>query len=756
MLGRLVGTVPIMTIHTSNGLVHIVDTHMVPEKENPDKTQPTGDIKLEDIVCVFPLKKDVIRIQWRRKNDAMPLYHHDFMFVRDFKLDLKSMYPDKKLRKNACPILCKKIIEQINAHHGRNKNDGWFVLQQYEKIEKSFPARTKHGKGTAYLTNLGISFEHESKGVMFWMGYKQLISWSIHKSRSVRLEHEYVFKWKNTGKQELLVTDFDLRVEDDTDPQLLCDIIHKCFADSGVDATRDREQIKDMMQTWKPKDFLDYGTYGWCFFYHTFFEEKLQEAFRGRDKFLQSKKLSEKQKDEKIDISKKYQRYCLWYVREKILAEYTPVTAVHRNNQFVNCKTYPRIENNLADLLIRCHALSIPVTDKVFEFSDAFKATLQKGNRDVHIWSKENDICLNHVDRAEVIAQKYENLGELQKVLDDREFLFHYNQSKKHSLKQFANKDWINKVETTYCDYDTKYTMVLDDDGNPARSVDKPSYYSRNLTWTEPYHSDAVNHIFDVMYRNMYDIWKQTHPLTDFESDYDMSWMDYQIDNFPYGVAEINFENELFIQSKTRPYLKSIRDKYIADKKRLDSFVTPDNILESDILSPDCFYHYKDKIWFTRNPDVIPLLEDVATVSKDECESRYGFVGLGFSDKMVQMIDDRVPAVMCSESAVAKLEFVKEPAPIMLKFITEKELTISLIERFVAGSIYFPRLSLEYCLTNDGNYMVTSYRWAELRTMQRNGTSMLPLAERIRRSKFYTISAQSVYSGPADFACAAV
>ena len=750
-LGRLVGRTPVMTLYTTNeGVVSIIDTHIVPEKENSDKKQPSGDIRLEDVVCVFPLKKDVIRIQWRRKNDTMPLYHHDFMFARDFKLDLKSMYPDKKLRKEACPALCRKIIEQINAHHNRKINDGWFVLQQYEQVEKSFPARTKYGKGTAYLTNLGISFEHESKGMMFWMGYNQLISWKVFKKRSIKLEHEYVFTWKNTGKQELLTTNFDLRIEDKTDPELLCDVIKKCYGNSGVDEIRDRDEIKEIMKSWKAKEFLDYGTFEWFYFYHTDFEERLQKVFRGEDRFLQSK-LSDAEIIEKRSIAQKYQNYCLWYVREKLLGdEYEPVIATHSRNELANCKTYPRIENYLLDLLVRCHTLSIPIKD-VFKFSDSFKETLKRGNVDVHKWSKENDICLEHLDQSEAVCVKYQKLDKLIEALKDKEFIFHEEQSKKHSLRQFASENWKKLCEEVYWDYDSKGRILLDKDGIPVRHiVNKPGYYNRNLGWTERYHPEAPDYICDVLYRNLYDIWKKEHPLTEHTSDEGLSWMNYQMDDLPYDIEKINYDNELVNEPKTKPLLKSFKDKAIVNSKKLESFVMPDKILKDDILSADCFYYYKDKIWFTRNPDAISLLEDVATISKNECETKYGFIGLGFSEDKIQMVGD-VPAAVCSENVIAELEYVNKPAPILLKFITDDELTFELMDKYANGEIYFSCLSMEYSLCNDGECMHNPPRWNKLRTKQRQGEEMLPLAERMRRNKFHMIIQRPIFVKKEDY-----
>ena len=742
-LGRLVGRTPIMTLHTANeGVVSIIDTHIVPEKENSDKKQPSGDIRLEDVVCVFPLKQDVIRIQWRRKNDTMPLYHHDFMFARDFKLDLKSMYPDKKLRSKACPALCRKIIEQINEQHNRKANDGWFVLQEYEQVEKSFPARTKYGKGTAYLTNLGISFEHESKGMMFWMGYNQLISWKIFKKRSIQLEHEYVFTWKNTGKQELRNTNFDLRVEDKTDPELLCDVIKKCYGDSGVDEIRDRETIEEMMKDWSPREFLDYGTHGWFLNYRSFLEEKLQKSFKGQDRFLQSKLTVEEQAEKNV-ISRKYQSYCLWYVREKFLEEYEPVVALNRNNQLAGCKTYPRIENNLATLLVKCHALSIPVED-VFKFSDSFKETLKQGNKDVHVWTKENDICLDHIGHIEIIADKYDKKGKLVEALEDKEYIFHKEQSEKHSLKQFTHQLWKDLVEKEYFAYDVNHKIILNENGNPARNVDDPRYYNLNLTWTELYHPDIPFYMFSVLYRNLYDSWKQGHPLTtEYKSDKGLSWMDYYMDDLPYDIIKVLYDNEMVDKERTRSSLKTFKDKAIVNSKKMESLVMPTSILEDDVISEDCFYHYKDKIWFTRNPDAISLLEDVATISKNECESKYAFVGLGFSEDKIQKIAG-IPAVMCSENVVAELEYANKPTLILLKFIKDEELTIDLMTKYGKGEIYFPCFSMEYSLNNNGQCMHMPYRWNELVTKHRGQGEMLPLAERMRRNKFFLICGQPV------------
>ena len=750
-LGRLVGTTPVMTLHTANeGVVSIIDTHIVPEKENSDKKQPSGDIRLEDVVCVFPLKQDVIRIQWRRKNDTMPLYHHDFMFARDFKLDLKSMYPDKKLRSKACPELCRKIIEQINEQHNRKVNEGWFVLQEYEQVEKSFPARTKYGKGTAYLTNLGISFEHESKGMMFWMGYNQLISWKVFKKRSIQLEHEYVFTWKDTGKQELLSTNFDLRIEDKTDPELMCDVIQKCYGNSGVDEIRDRELIERMMKNWSPKKFIDYGTYNWYYNYHTFFEERLQESFRGETTFLQSK-LTIEEKAEKKVISRKYQNYCLWYVREKLLGdEYESVVALHENNQLAGCKTYPRIENNLATLLVRCHALSIPVED-VFKFSDSFKETLKQGNKDVHIWNKENDICLDHEDCMNAVSKKYDELGKLIEVLEDKEYIFHKEQTEKHSLKQFAPQCWKDLVEKEYFAYDGNYKIILNEDGNPAKSVDDPTYYNLNLIWTETYHPEAPFYICNVLYRNLYDSWKQGQPLTtEHKSDAGLSWMDYYMDDLPYDIIKIIHDNEITDEEKTKPLLKSFKDKAIVNSKKLESLVMPDKILKDDVISEDCFYHYKDKLWFTRNPDAISLLEDVATISKNECESKYGFVGLGFSEDKIQKIEG-IPAVLCSENVVAEIECADKPALILLKYIKDEELTITLMDRYAVGNIYFQCFSMEYSLNNDGQCLHAPYKWNELRAKERRGEEMLPLAERMRRNKFFQICCKPVFVKKEDF-----
>ena len=67
----------------------------------------------------------------------------------------------------------------------------------------------------------------------------QLISWKIFKARSIKLKYEYVFTWKDIGKQELLNIDFNFRIEDKTNPELLCDIIQKCFANLGVDEIRE-------------------------------------------------------------------------------------------------------------------------------------------------------------------------------------------------------------------------------------------------------------------------------------------------------------------------------------------------------------------------------------------------------------------------------------------------------------------------------------------------------------------------------------
>ena len=746
MLSRMVGVTPDMTIHTDNGLVYIVNTHMVIERENPNKTQATGDIKLDGIVCVFPLKKDVIRIQWRQKNEIEPFHHQDLMYARDFKLDLKSMYSDRKLRGNACVELCRKIIEYINTHHNRKNSEGWLVLQPHEQIKKLFSAKIKQGKGTAYLTNLGVSFVHESEGIFFWMGYNQIISWRIHKSRNIRLEHQHLWWWKNTGKEEWLVTNSDFKIEDKTDPQLLYDTIYKCLNNSDNDTTRDIEEIVEITKSWQPKDFLDYGNYRLYDFYHTFYEELLQKWFK--DAYLPPS-FYKTEDNNKREIAKKYQNYCFWYVREKILADYAPAIAVNKQNTFTNSKTYPKIEMDLMALLVCCHALSIP-TEQIFQFSDSFKETLKRGNEDVHKWSKEVDECVNHQSILDEISEKYQKLGKVEDMSNDKEFVFHAEQFHKHLLKQFVDDDWIKLVESQYYRHDSNDTAILDKDGKQSKGIMDPVYYNNNLTWIERYHPESPTYISDILYRNLYNIWKQEQPLTDYISDKETSWLDYQMDDLPYDIIRVNYDNGLVNVEMTRPMLKAFSDKAVVNSNELESFVTPEQILKADIISADCFYHYKDKIWFTRNPDVMPLLEDVATVSKNECESKYGFVGLGFSEDKVQKIEG-IPAVMCSENVVAKLEYAGKSVPIMLKLITDEELTLELMDKYGAGEIHFSCFSLMYSLMNDGRYMPVTYRWCELRTKQPNDEEMLPLAERMRRNKFSLIVGRLVSVKKEDF-----
>jgi hypothetical protein len=746
MLSRLADTVPIITLYTDNGLVHVVDTHIVPENNTKNKDQQSGDIKLEDIICVFPYKKDVIRVQWRSKNDKMSLYHHDFMFVRDFKLDLKAMYQDKKIREKACAAICRKIIDQICSIHKRETNDGWFVLQKHESVDRKFPARTKHGKGMAYVTNLGISSEHESKGMMFWMGFQQLVSWDVYKSKSVRLIHEYVFRWKNTGKTELLETNFDFRIEDKTDPILICDAIRKCFSGSGVDAVRDREEILSIMDTWQSKDFLDYGTFSWYTANRTMLDQMYQNAYMGQFKKT-SNNLSKSESDDKFDIAKKYQKYCLWYVREKLLPDLEPVVAIHKANQLANCKTYPDIEFQLMDLMFRCHALRIPI-EKIFKVSESFKETIQQGNENIHKWSKIIDSQKFHEEKAAQIYKRYEGLGNPDECKKDKEYIFCKNQVEKYSLKEFAGESWIKYVQNAPRFND--YGQRLVDENDVGYNSDYPECYTDNMTWIRLYHPESKDVIFGDMLREMYDIWKQDRPLTDYTSDYGLSWMDHHIAHFPYDTAKIYYENSIAKAPITKSDLKGIKDKAVNNAKKLESFVAPAGILESDMLSADCFYHHEDKMWFTRNPEVIPLLSDVATVSANECESKYGFVGLGFSEEKVQMIND-IPAVICTENVVASMKYAQKPVPILLKFITEDETTLELMDKWVKGIIHFARLSLEYTLTNSGRPISSSYKWVEIRTMQREDKLLLPLAERMRRNTFHRICMYDIKSKPEDF-----
>ena len=746
MLSRLAETVPIITLYTDNGLVHVVDTHIVPENNTKNKDQQSGDIKLEDIICVFPYKKDVIRVQWRSKNDKMPLYHHDFLFVRDFKLDLKAMYQDKEIREKACAAICRKIIDQICSIHKRETNDGWFVLQRHESVDRKFPARTKHGKGMAYVTNLGISFEHESKGMMFWMGFQQLVSWDVYKSKSVRLIHEYVFRWKNTGKTELLETNFDFRIEDKTDPILICDVIRKCFSGSGVDAVRDREEILSIMDTWQSKDFLDYGTFSWYTASVTDTIQSLQNIYRGSFKAIPTK-LSDSEDRAKMFIARKYQKYCLWYVREKLLVDLEPVVATQEYNQLADCKTYPSIEIQLMNLMFRCHALRIPI-EKIFKVSESFKETIQKGNENVQKWAKIIDSQKFHVEKKSQIYKRYEGLGNPDDCEKDKEYIFCKNQVEKYSLKEFASESWITSTQNSPR-FNPQGQRLVDDDGKHLNS-DYPEYYTENMTWIMDYHTDSRDAIFGDMLREMYDIWKQDRPLTDYTSDYGLSWMDHHIAHFPYDTAKIYYENSIAKAPITKSDLKGIKDKAVNNAKKLESFVSPVGILASDMLSADCFYHHEDKMWFTRNPEVIPLLSDVATVSANECESKYGFVGLGFSEEKVKMIND-IPAVICTENVVASIECAQKPVPILLKFITEEEMTLELMDKWVNGEFYFTQLSMRRTLTNSGRPISSSYKWAEIRGKQREKESMLPLAERMRRNTFHRICMYDIKSKPEDF-----
>ncbi len=250
---------------------------------------------------------------------------------------------------------------------------------------------------------------------------------------------------------------------------------------------------------------------------------------------------------------------------------------------------------------------------------------------------------------------------------------------------------------------------------------------------------------YDRQVNILYEEWKKSNPLPEFEDEYGSAWVEYLIEklnNFR-GKNPLRETNASF--DDIQAHIKK-RDR---NTSTLDMFVKPEGIPEEDIYN-NCWHDKNAKIWYVQDDNLNELLRQIAISDPDHSQGTCGRRAWGFGEDVVQMACG-FPSVMVKiyerdwgnriktsrKTGLDLLYVEKEIKSYILPILKEEDLTEEFVEKF--GDISYEVKEFRYVTKSSGTTDNISPKVYDL-YCKKFGLKKIPLAERVRRGIFATLS----------------
>ncbi len=226
-------------------------------------------------------------------------------------------------------------------------------------------------------------------------------------------------------------------------------------------------------------------------------------------------------------------------------------------------------------------------------------------------------------------------------------------------------------------------------------------------------------------------------PLPPFEDPYDYSWMQYLIDNLSRTADEL-VRIRLGLDATMTGMLREARARSQEARARIAGAAVPPSAPRGGVRG-DAWHMPDDRLWFTANTLEAVAESPLAAAGPDECERLHGVRATAFAERDVS-VRHGLPAVRDAEAGLWAL----------LPTVPDSSITRGMVADMERGELDYSCAEAEACITNEG--LLCEYTHAEYSIICGSGapdmpagsearewaigSSVLPLAERMRRFEF--------------------
>ena len=681
----------------------------------------TLTLELGVIRCVYPITHNTLRIFWRapkNTNQCRPWgrYQHDF------KLDLKRSFPDRDKRRIAEKTESKRLatlmVHAIQKNHFVNQPNikGYLAMHTDEYLMNFYEGHCKFGKGKMLVTNLGIYFIVDKKGLCMDIPLNLLDSYN-HKNKTVKI---YYFEpmWVdgyNTSSQKN--RNIEIRIKSES-AKSVCEGITKAYSDGGAKEQRTLATLTEEFGSMTPDELYHqyhagrYGTFNPIYDYLAILAKRrwgtptTNEVGKGDASVILACLCTATPIDVAGDLTekdKKLRKDTLQYHKqlEEYNKQYKPLLADIMDIITKNLK-----KEDSQKIRTRCNPYIIFETIEQLASSGSISESFKpKSLVEWRRWKSNTN--------KKIIKQKLYNFP------NGFDFV------------------WIDDIFCPWSESDAKritsekdysailYTITLLNKKYDDNNIDK---FMSSLVYAKTFERTQQDQI-KLRVRRVYDEWCKSHQLPQCNTSTDKRWVvQYVMDN----LNENNLEQRREHFNFEKTVIEELRDADIKSqntKTRLERTIKPKEIPDKDIYL-DAWYDESKHIWFTTNPYFGISQTKLEMMSPDTCEQKFGYRAVTFSKDVVEF--------RCGYPAIYDEE---KKWWVLLCTISDDNITKEMIHNKNYNTLRYESLEPRITITNYGTFAYETEKEYFLKTLNDSVAGpLLPLNERVRRLLFTEIS----------------
>ena len=597
--------------------------------------------------CALPVSSDTVRIFWRsRKDDSAECQKR---YRHDFRLDLKKMSRIAAAAAAAVKTryrgreeaeaqrLSRILVEAAQKRHGITMQDVAEPLAMHagEQTVQTWDAECRFGRGTMFLTNFGIYFVANKKGLCIDMSLDVLDSYHVD-NKTVTI---YYFEpqWKDgyddASKEERKA---EIRIRDGA-VHAVCLSIAKVYGDSDAREARRMAVLAEQFGAMTADQM--YNEY--------FADGKIGEMDRPVNEYvgmLAKKRWGVPTTQEVADCDAAVIRACIFTgIPADVAGEMTEADRKIREDTVEYNAKYIKYKKDFD--VLRQEMIGIAAAN----LSDA-------DHRKVMFQCNPYVVCDTIVEMAEkgCIAESFqpESLTEWQRFKSrvNEEIM----QQQLYDLPSGIDFKWGDDI---FCPWDLqdakriaenrdfldicKAIKLLNERYGPIR------VYSVSALFSKRFERRQKKEIA-LRVRRVYDHWCKTNPAdTDLKDATDGRWVQHVQDRL--DESRLERHQRYFGLEKT--VLEEIADAHAESQNtetRLQRAIKPMGVPGCDMYE-DAWHDVAKQLWFTTNPYFRISDTDMQVIGVEHCEQKFGYRAIAFSEDVVELCHG-LPAIYDGDS----------------------------------------------------------------------------------------------------------
>ena len=722
-------------LYISNGILQIA------HKEHEIFTLDLGYLR-----CATPISGDTVRIFWRiyhsgssndnhnrNNNNNLQQSNRTRRYQYDITLDLKRMFSNKRQRRLAYTTESKKLANMLldisqMTHKVKEPNRlGYLAMHAQERIIKSFDGECKFGKGTLFLTNLGMYFV-TGHGLCFDMPLDILDS--HHAKNKTVIIYYFEPTWGNDDgydKPNKKHRKIEIRIKGVT-AHAVSDSIAKVYSDSGAQEARQlsvlTEQFGMMSADELYFEYYDGGKH-----------DDTVRPIHNYISLLAQRQWGTPTTQEVADSDAAVIRVCLFTG--------TPID----------------VAGDLTDKDRQFREDTIKYHEQYMEYKEQFDALWQDAAGLITANLSEEDATSVLQCNPYVILDTIIEFAKTKKISDKftPASAIHWQQYKKNTDDAIISQelsDYPYGVESLYnegipCPWsvdDAKaivanpdFLAMVDTIESLNQKYDMRIYTNSRL-FAKTFEREQRYEI-SLRVRRVYDHWCKTNNLQDLNLyDTTDTWIQLALSNL--NLARLEAYQRHFGYEATPA--DELREAEMASQNtliRLERAVKPAGIPDCDIYT-DAWHDRERRLWFTTNPYPRISESGVQTMNFDECEQKFGYRATVFLDSVVKL-KHGYPAVYDKDKGWWVLLCTMWDRVLTRRLVNDKRMRDTLRYNNVEPVISIADDgSLAY--ETEGEYVLES-------VIGNNRKKALPINERIRRFIFTYAATHTVKTVDEDY-----